>query len=226
MPNLANALTFSSVCKFCLPHLKQIALKIQKLKSCKLKDPIEEHRLSSKELEKVLSKLSAKQRIFCEEFVIDGNGTQAAIRAGYSKAAAKEQASRSLTNVNVSAYVNHLRSIAAKATGITAQRILEEYAKIAFADLTDFVEEDEYGALTLKSLSEMKNTPVLKSIRKTKTGALEVTGWDKLKALQDLGRHVGLFTDKVDLTTNGNDLPPTEVTINVNHRKPGFKLYS
>lgn len=85
--------------------------------------------------------LNEKQKRFCEEYLVDLNATQAAMRAGYSKNTANEQGARLLANVSVSHYVQELRKKDAEATGITRQRVLLEYAKIAFADPRKFFDE-------------------------------------------------------------------------------------
>ena len=77
--------------------------------------------------------LSPKQACFIREYVVDLNGA-AAVRAGYSHATAKEQASRLLTNVNIKEAVAAAMHDRAERTEITADRVLREYAKIAFAD--------------------------------------------------------------------------------------------
>ena len=78
-----------------------------------------------------MDKLSDKQIRFCEEYLIDLNATQAAIRTGYSKKTAKEQASRLLTNVNVSEYIAELQSEVRNRTEITVDFVINGIKDIA-----------------------------------------------------------------------------------------------
>lgn len=80
-------------------------------------------------------KLSDKIKRFCEEYVIDFNGAQAAIRAGYSRKAAKEQASLLLTKANVQTYLSELKAQSAEKHGITKDMLINELSKIAFFDI-------------------------------------------------------------------------------------------
>jgi phage terminase small subunit len=73
-------------------------------------------------------KLTPKQQRFCEEFMVDMKGTQAAIRAGYSPKAARFQSSRMLTNVDVQQYLNELRSQQQERLEINADAVLKELA--------------------------------------------------------------------------------------------------
>lgn len=79
--------------------------------------------------------MTAKQQRFCEEYMIDLNATQAAIRAGYSPQTAQEQSSRLLSNVMVKNEIARLQAKQSVHTGITADRVLREYGSIAFAAL-------------------------------------------------------------------------------------------
>ena len=87
-----------------------------------------------------LSALTDKQRRFVEEYLVDLNATQAAIRAGYSKHTAQEQSSRLLSNVMVQRAVAEGRKCQQERTGITADRVLQEIAHIALADARELVD--------------------------------------------------------------------------------------
>ena len=76
-------------------------------------------------------KLTEQQRLFCEQYVIDCNGKQAAIRAGYSPRCAEVQASRLLTNAKVQEYVGFLRQKLTERTQIDAAYVLESLHTIA-----------------------------------------------------------------------------------------------
>lgn len=155
-------------------------------------------------VKKKIEKLTDKQEMFCREYIIDLNASQAAIRAGYSKATAKEQASRLLTNVNISNRVMELKSNRSIDTGITANRVLEEYAKIAFFDIRESFDVDG-GLIHIKQLDD-KSAGAISSIKSSEEWAEDGSGnkviigtlkeikvFDKIRALQDLGKHLGLF---------------------------------
>lgn len=93
---------------------------------------------ASNTLDAALARLNPKQRAFCLEYVADHNAAQAAIRAGYSAATARQIGSRLLTVVDVSTAVRELLSNQAKAvqekTGITLERTIKEIGRIAFFD--------------------------------------------------------------------------------------------
>lgn len=78
--------------------------------------------------------LKARQQRFCQEYLVDLNGSRAAVRAGYSASGAGLQASRLLANDKVSLEIAKLRAGREKRTGITADGILELWGKIAFDD--------------------------------------------------------------------------------------------
>src|SRR5215213_1985099 len=84
--------------------------------------------------------LTARQARFVEEYLVDLNATQAAIRAGYSARTANEQASRLLANVSVAAAISEALAARAERTQITADQVVEELAAIGFAKLGDYAE--------------------------------------------------------------------------------------
>ena len=77
-----------------------------------------------------MSELEEKQKMFCKEYLVDFNGTQAAIRAGYSKKTANEQASRLLTKVNVQTYLKQLIEKRNKRTNITQDDVIADIIKV------------------------------------------------------------------------------------------------
>ena len=77
-----------------------------------------------------MSELEERQRIFCNEYLVDFNGTQAAIRAGYSKKTANEQASRMLAKVNVQTYLQQLIEKRNKRTNIMQDDVVADIIKV------------------------------------------------------------------------------------------------
>jgi len=82
-----------------------------------------------------LDSLSFRHRRFVEEYVIDFNGLQAAIRAGFARKAARSQASRLLTKANIQQAVAELAKIASTNAELTVERVVQEIARICFADV-------------------------------------------------------------------------------------------
>lgn len=86
------------------------------------------------------SKLTPKQERFVQEYLMDVNTTQAAIRAGYSKKTAQKQSSRLLSNVMVSkAIAKGIQALAEKA-GVMAKKVVAEMARIGFANMQDYLD--------------------------------------------------------------------------------------
>ena len=92
-------------------------------------------------------KLTAKQEMFCREYLIDLNGTQAAIRAGYAESGAKVEASRLLTNANVIEYIAELKAPREQKLEINAEWVLNQAVKVHNMTL-----EDKDHTNALKSL--------------------------------------------------------------------------
>ncbi len=85
------------------------------------------------------NELTAKQKRFCHEYIIDNNGTQAAIRAKYSRKTAQEQSSRLLSNVKVKDYIKSISKPIVEDLKISAERVLKGIAELAFAGSTESV---------------------------------------------------------------------------------------
>jgi len=151
-----------------------------------------------------MDKLTLKQERFCEEYVIDMNGTQAAIRAGYSENTANEQASRLLTNVNIQTKVSELRDGIQERTNITADNVVKELAKIGFMTIDELFEEDgcfkKVAKLSDKAKASVSSVKITertygKDDRETTEKTTEMKLWDKGKALVELGKHLGIFKE-------------------------------
>ncbi len=162
---------------------------------------------------------TAKQQRFIQEYLIDYNGTQAAIRAGYSAKTAQEQASRLLSNVMVAAEIERLNQKTAAKLEITRESIMQELAAVGFARASDFVrvETEPSTKLGIHPITgEIINVPssyqfvrivgtdevpedkaaALAGVKQGANG-IEVKLHDKIRALELLGKAVGIF-DKAD----------------------------
>lgn len=145
-------------------------------------------------------KLTEKQRRFVEEYLIDLNGTQAAIRAGFSDKGADVAASRLLGNVRVQAAVSEGKRNRSRRVEITQARVLEEIAHIALSDLSEAFERDG-DTLRLRKLTDMPEgmRRSIESIREqpTEKGVVRsVKLHSKVAALKMLADHLGLEAPK------------------------------
>lgn len=143
--------------------------------------------------------LTDRQQRFVEEYLVDLNGTQAAIRSGYSAKTANEQAARLLANVSVAQAVAQAKAERSKRIGLTADRVLEELASIGFARLGDYVRWS--GDRVLLEDSEGVDTRAVAEVssHESKFGtSVKVKMHDKVGTLKLLGQHIGMFTDRLE----------------------------
>ena len=144
--------------------------------------------------------MTKKQKRFVEEYLIDLNATQAAIRAGYSPATAKEIGCENLTKPNISEAISKAMAERSKRTGINQDRVLQELARIGFAKITDVVDPDTAKIRPDASDDDLACIQSIK-IKPNEFGTeREVKLYDKKSALVDLGKHLGLFKEKMELT--------------------------
>jgi len=145
--------------------------------------------------------MTPKQQRFCEEYLVDLNATQAALRAGYSRASAYAIGSENLKKPEVAAEIARLRDAQAERTAIKADRVLEELARIAFGSPAAFF----HGDGRLKSITEMDESVVATIAQFEATSVkgdgdfpatiTKVKSWDKLRALELLGKHLGMWRE-------------------------------
>lgn len=148
--------------------------------------------------------MTRKQKLFCEEYQIDLNATQAAIRAGYSPESAGSIGSELLKKPEIRARIDKAMAERSKRTGINADRVLQELGKIAFVNAADVIDMNN---ATIKDGADRDDTAAIASVKvKVISGAngegveREIRLADKLKALELCGRHLGMFNDKLDVT--------------------------
>lgn len=145
--------------------------------------------------------MTKKQKRFIEEYLIDLNATQAAIRAGYSPDTAKSIGSENLTKPDIQARIAKAMAERSRRTGINADRVVMELAKIAFVNASDVIDAE---TATLKPDAAPEDTAAIQSVKVKTFGEdgleREIKMADKLKALELLGKHLGMFKDKVELS--------------------------
>lgn len=153
-----------------------------------------------------MARMTEKQKRFVEEYLIDLNATQAAIRAGYSPKYADREGHKLVENSRVSEAIEKALAERSRRTGINQDRVVQELAKIAFVKITDVVNDDceilpDADEADLAAIESVK----VKSIP-TKSGEVgverEIKLSSKLKALELLGKHLGMWNDKLDVNMN------------------------
>ncbi|MBE7128100.1 terminase small subunit [Bacillus mycoides] len=173
---------------------------------------------TKKKLKAILEdeELSEKERLFCLYYVKYFNGTQAALKAGYSKDGAHVQASRLLRRERVSSYIKELKGELIENVFVEAMDVLKEYIKIAFADITNYVtfgkkevqamgafgplEDDDGNPIMVEvnyvdfSESDMVDGSIITEVKKGKDG-VSIKLADKMKALDKLAQYFDLVPD-------------------------------
>ena len=151
-----------------------------------------------------MPRLTKKQATFVAEYLVDLNATQAAIRAGYSEKNAAKIAYQLLDKTRVREAIQKAQNERAKRTQITADRVVDELAKIAFSDPRDLMEWGPNGVVLKdsSSLTEEQAASVAE-ISMGKDGTIRLKKHDKVKALELLGKHTGAWTEKLQAELSG-----------------------
>jgi len=156
--------------------------------------------------------LTPKQQRFVDEYLIDLNATQAAKRTGYSEKTAYSMGHELLKKPEIQDAITHAKAERSKRTEVTADMVIAELAKIGFSDLRNvltksgqLIDPQDWDDTTAGAISSIEvvarlggngddNEPI-DYTHKIKT-------WDKGGALEKLGKHLGMFPNKVDLNAN------------------------
>ena len=146
--------------------------------------------------------------------MVDLNGAQAAIRAGYSRKTARSIASENLTKPNIRAAVVAGKTKQLEAADLSAARTLEEARRIGFSNIGEFFDADGHlrpiHELTAEQGGQL--AAVTKKVRKGVGGSEEtvytvytIRLWDKLRALELLAKHFGLLNQRGTVSTSNDD---------------------
>jgi len=174
-----------------------------------------------------------RKEIFIKEYLVDLNATQAAIRAGYSPKTARAQGQRLLTRDDVQSAIQAEMKKRERRTEITADRVLEEYAKIGFSEVTDFLSVETERVMvgtdpgTGEPISEIKQLVLMRDtaeippeklaaiaeVKQAKDGSISFKLHDKKGALDSIGKHLGMFVDKsqIKVTHDFEDMTDEEL---------------
>lgn len=158
--------------------------------------------------------LTNKQRRFVDEYLVDLNATQAAIRAGYSSNRADAMGHENLRKPEIAAALNDAMEARQKRTHITQDRVLQELARIAFFDIRKLYNDD--GSMKKPSELDDDAAAVLAGVDVVEMSASDgapltftkkAKVFDKGSALTLAMRHLGMLTDKVEQTITTRELP-------------------
>lgn len=158
----------------------------------------------------VANKLTPKQQRFIDEYLIDLNATQAAIRAGYSEKTAYSIGIQNLRKPEIQAALQKRQNQLQNKLEITQERVLQELASIAFANGSDFAEVVSNGLLdTVKMVPTDQlpadKLPAIAGIKANQYG-VEVKLHDKVRALELLGKYLGTFDGNAVQNQSENNL--------------------
>ena len=169
--------------------------------------------------------LTPKQQCFVEEYLVDLNATQAAIRAGYSEKTAEQQGARLLGNVKVRAAIDAGKQARTERTETDQDKVLQELKRLVYSDVRACFNEDG----SLKPITEWPDeaAAAVSSIEVvTKLGAFKEDGsrevdhvhkikvWDKNSAIDKLMKHLAMFVERHEHTgKGGKDLPAAAATV-------------
>ncbi len=144
--------------------------------------------------------LNDKQERFCYEYCIDFNATQAAIRAGYSQKTARSIGAENLTKPDIKRRISEMQANLAATSGISALKIVQEHAKIAFSNASKFRD----GWMLMKEFEELseddksciqevqtKNTKKVIGEMEVEEEWVKVKLYDKQKSLDSLTNILG-----------------------------------
>lgn len=145
--------------------------------------------------------MNEREKRFCQEYLIDLDATNAARRAGYADSTARNAAcwisGAKPRKPKLRAEIDRLIAERSRRTGVNADRVLRELARIAFANVTDVLDDD--GVNVRRDISRDDSAALAKIHRKQTANGLdcEVRMHDKNRALEMLGKHLGMFADNL-----------------------------
>jgi phage terminase small subunit len=170
--------------------------------------------------------------MFVKEYLVDLNATQAALRAGYSEKTAYRTGADNLKKPQIQEAIQQAMQKREQRTEITADKVLEEYAKLGFSDVSDYLEVVTERVLVdrtaegepiseIKQFVFMKNTAdippeklaAISEVKQHKDGSISFKLHDKRGALDSIARHLGMFTERIEHT--GKDGGPIQTAVDL-----------
>jgi phage terminase small subunit len=160
--------------------------------------------------------MRGKRDRFVEEYLVDLNATQAAIRAGYSEKTARSQGQRLLTKVDIQAAIQIAEQERSERTEIDQDRVLREQARIGFSDIRQLFDErgnlkpiqalpDDVAAAISSIEVVAKNTGKDSEGNPRVEYVYRIRLWDKRGALSDISKHLGMFVERHEIASRGGE---------------------
>jgi len=155
--------------------------------------------------------INRKEKMFCAQYMIDHNGAQAAIRAGYSAKTAKVVAAQLIARPHIKTYLNDLIAKQQERVQITADRVVKELAVIAFCDIRQafdangkLINPKDMPEEVARAIASIDTEELFEWDAENKTkeyigDSKKLKFCDKVRALEALGRHFKMFTDRVEV---------------------------
>lgn len=154
--------------------------------------------------------LTPQQELFCQAYALDPNGTQAAIKAGYSENSARQIASENLSKPYIQDRVNELLCDRARAMRVTADAVLAELHRIATADISLIFNEKgelrpihEIPSDVRKAIASVEIDELFDGYGKDREQiglTKKIKFWDRNRALEMLAKNLKLLSDKIEVT--------------------------
>lgn len=145
-----------------------------------------------------MARLTPKQARFCEEYLVDLNATQAAIRAGYAAKSANANAARMMANDGIQARIAALQVERSERVSAKADDVLRELARIAFGDIRQVVQWGPDGVELKPSGTLSSDAAMLvEEVSEGPDGRIKVKTKPAIRALELLGKHLGVFVDRL-----------------------------
>lgn len=173
-----------------------------------------------------MAKLSKKHKKFVDEYLIDLNSKQAAIRAGYSATTAHVTGMRLRNRPDIIAYLEERMLAREIRTDITQDQVLKEISRVAFSDPRGVMSWGPDGVV-LKDSTMLTDdyAAIVSEVSESKSkdgGSLRLKLNDKMKALELLGRHLGMFKDRFEHSgKDGEPLAPPVINLGFSNGGPG-----
>lgn len=181
--------------------------------------------MTEEEKNELEESLTPKQIRFCQEYMVDLNGTQAAIRAGYSEDSATAIASQNLTKLKVAEYIAELQKDVANSLKITKEKIIDALRMLAFYDtrkyydvngeLLPISELDDESAFALSSFEVTEETIFELGTKKVIGHTKNIKTSERKGALDMLNKMFGNYapTKMANTDSKGNDVKPSQIVI-------------
>jgi phage terminase small subunit len=152
-------------------------------------------------MDDVFEKLTEKQKIFCREYIVDWNATQAAIKAGYSEKTSGAIGWENLRKPEIQAYIEHIQKDLEKIAGISRLKVIQEHQKLAFSSIAHlhdtWMTRKEFEKLTTEQKDSISEISTQLKTTRNEDGSLseneyvKVKLFDKQKSLDSISKMLG-----------------------------------